>query len=164
MSAIAKVRGGISGQVASEFVLMLPISAGIIITVLGMALSGVRGVVAQASAMRGARVAAVFQDDFVDDELYASLDPAIFGSNSFQITAEAGGMRTSNELEGIFELHASPNAALTSGPMNTSWFMRASPVTPALPEGLHDAQLRGGDTPSPYCRSDGGYEACGWPE
>lgn len=33
-----------------------------------------------------------------------------------------------------------------------------------LPRGLDDHVLRGGDTPSPYCVKDGGYQLCGYPE
>jgi len=154
---------GKSGQAATEFALMLPIAAAVIIAVFAVALTGVRGIVAQLAAVRAARVAAVFQDDLVANELYASLDPSIFRSHSFDIKAEAGGMRASNEIEAVLELNASSTAALANSAAS-SWFKRLAPLTPALPEDLRDTQLRGGDTPSPYCRAQGGYEACGWPE
>jgi len=163
MNIFAEESRGESGQAATEFALMLPIAAAIIISVFATALTGVRSIVAQHAAVRAARAAAVFQDSQISNELYASLDPSIFRANTFAIKAEAGVSRASNELEGVIELNASSNAALTRGAAS-SWFKRQSPVTPALPEGLNDAQLRGGDTPSPYCRVQGGYESCGWPE
>lgn len=34
------------------------------------------------------------------------------------------------------------------------------PSIPALPPDLSNEILRGGDTPSPYCRASGGYRLC----
>lgn len=41
---------------------------------------------------------------------------------------------------------------------------RIFPQQHALPAGLSDEELRGGDTPSPYCVNGENYEACGYPE
>ncbi|MBN1283564.1 MAG: hypothetical protein JXA24_07330 [Proteobacteria bacterium] len=149
---------------AVEHALVLPAAVAIIVAVLGMAATGLRTVVAQHAAARAARVAAVFNDGLIGAELHASLAPSMFSAHSFDVIADAGGTRLSNEMEGILTLEAVSGAALSGGAAGSRSVVRKSPATPALPEGLGERVLRGGDTPSPYCRTEGGYSACGWPE
>lgn len=149
------------GTSAVEFTLVLPIAALLIVAALGISLTGVRGIVAQLAAVRAARVATVFQDDLIDAELYAALPPTVFRGGLAEITGER---LISNELPGTLELIAAPSGALDFEGLRMSLLRRDARITPALPRALPNSVLRGGDTPSPYCRDDGGYSVCGYEE
>jgi hypothetical protein len=149
------------GTSAVEFTLVLPIAVLLIVAALGISLTGVRGIVTQLAAVRAARVASVFQDDLIDAELYAALPPVGFRGGLAEITGER---LISNELPGTLELIALPSGALDLERLRMSLLRRDAQVTPALPRGLNEGVLRGGDTPSPYCRDEGGYSVCGYEE
>jgi hypothetical protein len=140
---------------------MLPVAVLLIVAALGLSFTGVRGIVAQLAAIRAARVAGVFQDDLINAELYAALPPEAFRGGLAEITGER---LVANELPGTLELVAVPSGVLDFEGLSMSLLRRDAPITPALPRGLPDAVLKGGDTPSPYCRDDGGYSVCGYEE
>ena len=164
MNIFAEESHGNRGQVVVEHVLVLPIALAMIISVVAFAALGTRGIVAQLAVMRAARVAAVFQEELVGGELYASLHPSLFGAHAFAFDDGSGASRRSNDIEGHVRIYAAPSDVLNGGATGVPSVTRSSPVTPALPEGLGDSALRGGDIPSPYCSSEGGYSACGYPE
>jgi hypothetical protein len=149
------------GASAVEFTLVLPIAVLLIAAALGISLTGVRGIVAQLAAVRAARVASVFQDDLIDAELYAALPPVGFRGGFAEISGER---LITNELPGTLEVIAVPSGVLDFEGLRMSLHRRDARITPVLPRGLNEGALRGGDTPSPYCRDDGGYSVCGYEE
>lgn len=149
------------GSSAVEFSLILPIAMLLIVASVALSLAGVRGIVAALASGRAARVASVFQDAFIGAELFAALPPELFRGGLFRIEGER---LISNELPGALSVGAVGNGLFDSADLNMAAFRREAPVVPALPRGLTDAELRGGDTPSPYCRTEGGYAVCGYPE
>ena len=146
------------GSTVVEFTLILPIVILAIIASVALSLTGVRGIVAQLAAIRAARVATVFQDEFIDYELYAALSPAIYRGSIFDIE---GARLVSNELPGRLAISAVPNSLLDFEGFGMNLIKRDAPIVPALPTNLSNATLRGGDSPSPYCRKGGGYSVCG---
>jgi hypothetical protein len=149
------------GISAVEFTLVLPVAVLLIVAALGISLTGVRGIVTQHAAVRAARVASVFQDDLINAELYAALPPEVFRGGLADITGER---LITNELPGVLELVAVPSGVLDFEGLRMSLLRRDAQVVPSLSRGLGDAVLKGGDTPSPYCRDDGGYSVCGYEE
>lgn len=144
------------GQSAAEFALVLPFALLLVLLVVEVALTGVRSVVATHAAYRSARVAEVYQAEHAEGELYAMLPPALF-RGGIVAPAAAGG----EEL--AIEAAARPVARLA--PLTPAAVVRRSASRGrALPDDLPESALRGGDTPSPYCREGGGYRACGYPE
>jgi hypothetical protein len=142
------------GSLAVEFALILPLAALIIVSVIAMCLHGVRGIVAQLAATRAAGIASTFQQDgLIQGEIYAALPSNIFRAGSFEI-------KSAEENKPVLELSAFSNSALSGISPGMSMLKRTSPITPALPPNLGNAVLRGGDTPSPYCRKEGGYAVC----
>ncbi|MFA4874670.1 MAG: TadE/TadG family type IV pilus assembly protein [bacterium] len=151
-----------AGQVATEFVLVLPIAIFLIVAAVAMAVLAVRGIVAQSAAARAARFAAIFEEEMAGQEFGQALGREIFSAGAIEITGSGDGPRASNEVEGILNGYAFTNGALDIS--SATIVYRQSPVAPALPAGLGDRALRGGDTPSPYCLREGGYSVCGFPE
>ncbi len=151
-----------AGNVATEFVLVLPFAMLLIITVLGMAVLGVRAVAVQTAAMQAARKAATFQEDEAIHEFDRNLPENIFAGGAIDVRTTDGSARSSNEEEGVIEARALSNGALDL--FSASIVRRQSPVAPALRAGLGERALGGGDTPSPYCAGEGGYEVCGFAE
>lgn len=151
-----KRRHGEKGQSIAEFALVLPLVFLFILVVIELALAGTRGVIARHGAMRAARVHAVYQGRYADGELYAMLPPALFrGGFVNEIQAAP------DEID--IDAYARPLVRIRAIEPASS-IRRGSPSTKALPDGLTDAALNGGDTPSPYCTDDGGYRVCGYPD
>jgi hypothetical protein len=115
----------------------------------------------QLAAHRAARAAALFAEGTASAEVSAALSPTLFRGGGFEIRAAGGGPRTSNEDEGRLFAGGRSNAAFAWRGMRSAF--RSSTLVPGLPAGLGECVLRRGDTPSPYCRADGGYTLCGHP-
>ena len=139
----------------TEFVLALPLVLLLILGVVETAFVGVRSIVAGHAAFRAARVAAVYQREYAGAELYAMLSPALFRGGWIDPDSPADEIRIGVAANPLVRIRAL-DPALT--------IRRASPIAPALPDGLSDAVLRGGDVPSPYCREGARYRVCGYPE
>ena len=148
---------------ATEFALTLPFAMAMIVAVVALAVFGVRGIAAQLAAQRAARQAALFQENVVQAELDGSLSPTLFRGGAFEIAGVSSVARPSNADEGTMRIGTLSNAALGHAARGFGAVFRAAPVVPALPAGLSDRVLREGDTPSPYCRNEGGYAVCGFP-
>ena len=144
------------GQSVAEFALVLPFALLMVAAVVETALVGVRSVVATHAAYRAPRVVEVHQPEHAAGELLAMLPPALFRGGSVAPAADGG--------EGLaIEAAARPAVRLSALAPATA-LRREAPQGKALPDDLPEATLRGGDTPSPYCREAGGYRACGYPE
>lgn len=154
MKAVGAATSRRRGQSAVEFAIVLPFIALLVFGVIETSLTGIRGIVAQHAVFRAARVAAVYQGRYVGDELSAELPSVLFRGGAVQSAADAGN-RTSIRAfaRPLFDLTLLRPAVVLA---------RRSPVAAALPPGLSDAILRGGDTPSPYCAEDGSYAVCGY--
>ncbi len=146
---------GQRGNSIAEFAMVLPFAAMAVFTVVEASLMGFRSVAAQHGAFRAARVAEVYQGEFADAEFYAMLHPAVF-RGGISRPSEAG--RDEMAVEALSRPIARLRA-LSPAEM----IRRVSPQGRALPAGLSNEILRGGDTPSPYCAAEGGYYACGYP-
>jgi hypothetical protein len=151
------------GQMATEFVLTLPVAMALIVAVVAIAVFGVRGIAGQLAAQRAARAASLFQEDLAQVELDASLSTALFRDGAFEIAGVSNAARPSNAEEGTMRIGALSNAALGHAARGFGAVFRTAPIVPALPAGLGNSVLREGDTPSPYCRNEGGYAVCGFP-
>lgn len=151
-----------NGQIVAEFSLVLPFILLMLLTVAGAALMGARSIVAELAASRGARVAKVFNDELVDYELCAMLEAPLFrGGISEQVGIDRR-RRTSNDENGTLIVDAVSNPLIGIRSLAPGGIIRrSSPISPALVPDLSDSALRG-DTPSPYCRGQGGYEVCGY--
>lgn len=145
-----------SGQSAVEFALVLPFFFLLIFALLEAGLVGIRSVMATGVAHEAARTSALFEDPEEGGGAVAMLSPSLFRAGRISLDADAPG-RVSVEADAraLFELTPlRPASRITRG----------VPWTGALRPGLSDALLRGGDTPSPYCREGEGYRACGYPK
>ncbi len=133
-----------------ELALVLPIAIALIFTALGVAFLCARGEIVQLGAIRAARVAKVFKEDRVDEELLAMLNPQLFYGGSTEISSAGSGEKlTATARSRMFHM-------LEYG----GNVVRESAIVPALSGGLSDRILTGGDSPSPYCRDEGGYSVC----
>ena len=140
------------GVGAVELVLALPYVIILIFTVVGIAFLCARGEIAQLGAIRAARVAKVFKYEQTDNELLAMLTPQLFrgGSTQLSLIDLNGRLTATTRQRGLHALEYSGD------------IVRGSAFVPALNSGLSDRTLRGGDSPSPYCRDVGGYRVCGF--
>lgn len=138
------------GQATPEFALVLPFAVLLILAVIEAALLGVRGAVAEHTAMRAARIASVYQEELADGELLAMLKAPLFRGGWVE-SSDPQGVRILAEAYPLTRLRAFEPAMI---------LRRKAPRADALPDGLSEAILRGGDTPAPYCKEGGNYNAC----
>lgn len=150
--------GSNRGQMAVEQAMLLPAALAVLIAALGIMLILLRGVIAHAGAGRAARAAAAFDDAGAQREFVASLPPQLFLGGLAGMQRARG----NNDVERTMQAAGAANNALTL-PGGTV-VAREAPAVPVLVPGLSDAVLQGGDTPSIYCRSEGGYRICGFSE
>lgn len=142
------------GQTIAEFVIVLPVAAFLILAVTEMAFMGIRSIIAQHAAYRAARVAGVYQGEFSETEVNTKLPTILFyGGQVTDTNSEDIKVETLSKM--LFSIRALDPALV---------IRRSSPRIFALPEGLNTTVLREGDTPSPYCRYDEGYESCDFPQ
>lgn len=161
---LSLMTGKEKGQSAVEFVLVLPFAMLLIFTAVGLSISCVRGIVAHLATTRAARAMAMYDEGLAAGEMLALVTPPLFQDGSFEQLARDGSGRMGNEEEGVLEAYAISGRLMGLRSLTPAdLVLRESPIVPALEAGLSDAVLRGGDTPSPYCRAGGGYGVCGYP-
>lgn len=153
---ISKLRNKKRGVAIAEFVLVLPFVTLLILLIFEFGLLGIRSIVVQHAAFRAARVAEVYQKDHASQEVASVLPPVLLRdgmADSFEDRSSVAVTASSRFLSNLFALRPS------------FLIKRRAPLTFALPQGLSNTILRGGDTPSPYCGEEGeGYRVCGYPE
>lgn len=140
----------------TEFVLVLPLLLALILCAVETAALGVRGIIAEHAAYRAARVAEVHQGEHAADEVVAMLHPVFFKGSATDVGGDGDDAVTVDAASRPFiDLSALAPADV---------LRRRAPKSAALPDQLSDVVLQGGDTPSPYCRAEGSYRVCGYPE
>jgi len=148
-----------NGQSVVEFVMILPILLIIMISVFGITKLCIRGELVDLATSRAARAGRFFDDQLVARELYAILTPEFSNRGWIEWSDGAGNVRLRNwdvgklNVHEIFDSNLLPTASLIK---------KGNAVVPALVKDLSDDVLRGGDSPSPYCRDGEGYAICGY--
>ncbi len=151
MRCVRTVRGR-RGMQLVECALVLPFVLLLIALPGALALLGVRGELVALGAHRAARVDAVGQGAFARSELLAMLPPQLFSNAG--VRSATGSIAAEGTLRPIVRTIVSERAPVLT---------RTSARRSALPDGLSNPILRGGDSPSPYCTAEGGYRLCGYP-